>query len=252
MFFLLSEAVSYWSAGYKTAKNLKHLGMYPAKLATLLHHGADPRSRGPDGLTSLHACFDTNYNTPTREDGRIYLWAESLIECLCILITQGAEIYAVNPESGLSVTEHAHLLRYGQLWEHALKLCSFDVYDVYAQDHTEGSEVSNDVYAPTRLCPRRQGPMDNNTNYYDSCSKGSKGCIIYHESWQSAWEHASHNVGERCRDLNGKNLVGAKEWRPWYRFHRNAIDIDRFASVFDGSDEEREDDSGDEPGGVSI
>lgn len=144
----------------------------PSKIATLLRYGANPRSQNRDGDSCLHMCL--GWFHPGRNETNLY---GELLECLCLLINNGADVHAVSFD--MSVTETAHESRAGQVWEEALESCNLDVNQVYALDHNRNLEKSSDIYAPTDQRPRVRGPMCIQA-YHDKCRKGLQGCATFH------------------------------------------------------------------------
>lgn len=155
--FLLLRAALYWKSGSTGTADV------PAKIATLLRYGA---SANPQGSSRLH--FIEKLGIVEVYSMEIH---EEILECLCLLIKSGADIYAV--QDTMTVTEGAHEFRKGRLWEDALESCGFNVDEVYAKDHSRGSEAADDIYAPRKDRPRIRGPMDIEA-YLDLDSNGIK------------------------------------------------------------------------------
>jgi len=191
--FLLDLVVFDWQF-YKASGPIR--GSYhsdiPSKIATLLRHGANPRSQDRDGFSCLHICLGRFH--PREIEANLY---REMLECLCVLINNGADVHAVS--LGRSVTETAHESRAGQLWEEALESCGFDVDQVYALDHNRDLKKSSDLYAPTDQRPRVRGPMAIQV-YHDKCRRGIQGCATIHRRFPSGgWD----TLTRKCRWPNG-------------------------------------------------
>jgi hypothetical protein len=198
---LLDSAVYEWETtlAYRRKKE-RYIPRVPSKLATLLRHGANPRSQDQDEFSYLHICL--GWFHPGEIEADLY---REMLECLCVLINNGADVHAVSFD--MSVTENAHNFRAGQLWEEALESCGFDVDQVYALDHNRDLEKSSDLYAPTDQRPRVRGPMDIQA-YYDKCRKGLKGCATIHRihksySTKSDYVAVRRTWTGKCRWPNG-------------------------------------------------
>lgn len=250
---LLDSAVNDWTW------RSKHTGPYipdiPSKIATLLRHGASPNL---EASSYFHECSGALFlvQLPIK----IY---EEILNCFCVLIKGGADIYAVdNGILEMSVTEALHFCRHGHLWEHALELCGLNVDEVYAIDHNRSSDLSDDLYAPREGCQRTRGPMDTQA-YHDKCRKGLQGCVTDHrkhrsygsissDGWRNTWTG-------KCRRPNGM----IHEW------HDSSDEASVCSSSEDSSGDEEdnrarisndyseydqyeEDDSDEEMGGVPI
>lgn len=122
----------------------------PAKIATLLRHGASPNLEKSSYFHwIIHRLPETICSS----------WAhERIVKCFIAFIKGGADIYAIE-NSWWSVTEILHYYRQGPTWEEALEACDFNVEEVYAKDHNRGALNSTDIYAPREGRPRRRGPM---------------------------------------------------------------------------------------------
>jgi len=175
---LLDIAIFDWDDRSKKIGITEEIGIseytpdIPSKIATLLRHGANPRSQNHNGYSCLHICL--GWFHPERIEPDLY---REVLESLCVLIKSGADVHAVS--LGRSVTETAHESRAGQLWEEALESCGFDVDQVYALDHNRDLEKSDDLYAPTDQHHRVRGPMDAKA-YHDTCRKRIQGCATIH------------------------------------------------------------------------
>jgi len=192
--FLLHRAVRDWRISSVYGRVTQYIYDFPPKIATLLQHGAKPRSEDRDGLSCLHICLGWFHPAKIAVCIR-----REMLECLCILINSGADVHAVS--SGISVTEVAHESRAGKLWEDALESCGFDVDQVYASDHNKDLKKSSDLYAPTDQYPRRRGPMDNRA-YHDKCWKELQGCVTVHVRYEACFS-VEEKWSRKCRWPNG-------------------------------------------------
>ena len=137
------------------------------KAQVLLSHGVDIDTRDDYGRGCLHTLLDGSlgfHPTSQMSEETITVFLQGIIKFLAYLIRMGADIHAVD-EAGISVTEFAHLFRWGRLWEEALRQCEIDVQKVYARDYWLGGTFSDDIYAPDVGHPRLVHTLDR--AYYD-------------------------------------------------------------------------------------
>jgi len=194
---LLDIAIFDWDFRSNQTGKTQYTPDISSKITTLLRHGANPRSQNRDGYSCLHICL--GWFPPGRIETNLY---REVLECLCVLTNNGADVHAVSLRK--SVTETAHWFRAGQLWEEALESCNFDVNQVYALDHNRDLKKSNDLYAPTDQCPRVRGPMDIQA-YHDKCRKGLQGCATTHRRHRSILSRTTFRWAwtGKCRWPNG-------------------------------------------------
>jgi len=251
LIFLLDCAVYHWDdrlkeIGIEEIYISEHTPDIRSKIATLLRHGANPRSQNHNAYSCLHICLGLYHPERIETDPR-----REMLECLCVLIESGADVHAVS--LGRSVTETAHESRAGQLWEKALESCGFDVDQVYALDHNRDLKTSSDLYAPTDQRPRLRGPMAIQA-YHDTCRKGTPGCATIHE-WQRWSVNALKMWTGKCRwpngiiyelhhSYDGLSDDSSSEQEGYHRA-RTCSDCSEY-------DEDTEGDSDEEMGGVPI
>lgn len=136
------------------------------KTQILLSHGVDIDTRDTYGRGCLHTLLDVakyTYFGHTSEK-TIPEFLQAVIKNMVYLIYMGADMHAVDYD-GFSVTECAHSLRRGRVWEEALKQCEIDVQEVYTRDYRLGRAFSNDIFAPDGGHPRLVHTLDR--VYYD-------------------------------------------------------------------------------------
>jgi hypothetical protein len=111
----------------------------PDKVALLLTRGADISIRESDGDNFLHIIMAT----PATHG--VSLHSRELKDILMLLVTAGADVYAVN-DYGVTVSQYARQNGYTPLWYNVLKTCGYDVKDVCQESYTShGWSSSVDV-----------------------------------------------------------------------------------------------------------
>lgn len=126
--------------------NLSH------NIRLLVSHGADVGVRDKYGTSCLHALISNDW----LEHKSDIIDRGKMVHALCLLVQLGADIHAVT-NSGYSVTEWAHFIRRGHIWEEALEKAGYDVERVYLEDFNHGWSIADDNCAPEGNRPRRRG-----------------------------------------------------------------------------------------------
>lgn len=219
------------------------------KIAILIRYGANPRSQNRNGKSCLRLCLGWPHPGKRGKD----LYRERL-ECLCLLINNGADVHAISFD--WSVTETAHDFRSGQLWEEALESCNLDVIKVYALDHNRHLKKSSDLYAPTDQRPRVRGPMDIQA-YHDKCRKGLQRCATTHRIHEQflRFNRLPYLWTGKCRWPNGMINDEHESWDEAPDESSSEQEEDnraRTASDCSEYNSETEDGSDEEIGGVPI
>lgn len=115
------------------------------KIALLLSRGADVNQRGYSGDNCLHYLMTYNWCPfhskhvlcrslePRGELCRSLKRRDELRDILTLMITAGADVYAVN-DYEMSVSDTANRYGHSQVWAEVLETCGYDVHKVYEGD----------------------------------------------------------------------------------------------------------------------
>jgi hypothetical protein len=129
----------------------------PDTIALLLTRGADVRQRDADGNNCLHIMMQWDRDRLLRRhpDAMFYETYDDLRDIITLMITAGADIYAIN-EAGTTVSEVAHAKGHCQVWAEVLETCGYDAEEVsqgYAADHGWSSGIDTPGKKPLAGCP---------------------------------------------------------------------------------------------------
>jgi hypothetical protein len=129
----------------------------PDKTALLLARGADVSQRDAEGNNCLHLVMCWFRDPPQLyiDSDRFSDPYDGLRDLLTLMITAGADIYAIN-EAGTTVSEVAHAEGHWQIWAEVLETCGFDVEEVsqgYAADHGWSSGIETPSKNLPAGCP---------------------------------------------------------------------------------------------------
>jgi hypothetical protein len=129
----------------------------PDTIALLLTRGADVRQRDADGNNCLHVLvrWNRDWLLDRDHDTMFYETYDELRDILTLMITAGADVYAIN-EEGTTVSEVAHAEGHCQVWAEVLETCGYDAEEVfqgYAADHGWSSGIDTPGKKPLAGCP---------------------------------------------------------------------------------------------------
>jgi hypothetical protein len=127
------------------------------KTALLLARGADVSQRDAEGNNCLHLVMCWLGDPPQSyiDSDRFSDPYDGLRDLLTLMITTGADIYAIN-EEGENVSEAAHAEGHWQIWAEVLETCGYDAEEVsqgYAADHGWSSGIDTPGTKPLAGCP---------------------------------------------------------------------------------------------------
>jgi hypothetical protein len=128
------------------------------KIALLLVRGADVSQRDAGGNNCLHIVMHWNRDRLLHY-GRAMVSEtyDELRDILTLMITAGADIYAIN-EEGATVSEVAHAGGHWQIWAEVLETCGYDpamVAQGYDADHGWSSAIDNPGNTPPAEWPSK-------------------------------------------------------------------------------------------------